>query len=340
MTIIRAGQVTLRDIAHATGVSVNTVSRALTGKAEVHARTKAKVVAAAERLGYTPNLMARSLVQGRTRTIGLLVTDCTNPFYSALIREVERVAAGHNYALLLATSNEDPAKEAAGVRLLIERRIDGLLLSPVSVDAPHIRPLVRGALPSVLLARRPRNYRGAFIGTDNIQAARLGVRHLLDLGHRRIAHVTRLDTVASAVDRLEGYRQELKRARLRFDPDLVMAAPQTADGARAMAPALLALRPRPTAVFTYSDLQAVGLLLAFQEAGVRVPDDMSLVGFDNIEMTRYVSPPLTTVAQPIDQIGRLGAQMLIDILAERRRRRTYLLPGALVVRGSTGRAKR
>jgi LacI family transcriptional regulator len=334
--IERPGAVTLRDIAQATGVSVNTVSRALTGKHDIHAKTKARVVAMAERLGYTPNLMARSLVQGRTRTLGLLVTDCTHPFYATLIREVEKVAADNSYGLLLATSNEDARKEAEALHLLTERRVDGLLLSPVAVDAAHIRPLLKGPLPSVLLARRPPAYAGAFIGTDNVQAARLAVRHLVECGHRRIAHVTRADAVTSASERLDGYRKELRRARLAFDASMVLPAPQTVEGGRAVVPSLLALRPRPTAVFAYSDLQAVGLLLGLREAGISVPQDMSVVGFDDIDLARYVTPPLTSIAQDIRQIGRLGAQVLIDILAGRRPRRTHLLPGTLVVRGSTG----
>src|SRR5688572_12512629 len=251
MTLRHQNAVTLRDIAQATGLSVNTVSRALTGKHDISAESKALVIDVATRLGYTPNLLARSLVQGRTRTIGLLVTDCSHPFYATLIREVEKVAAENRYGLLLATSSEDPAKEAAAVHLLTERRVDGLLLSPVSVGAPHIRPLLRGKMPSVLLARRPPGYKGAFVGTDNVQAAQLAVRHLVDLGHSRIAHVTRDEPVASAVERLAGYRAELRRARLPFDRSLVLSAPQTADGAAAIVPKLLSINPRPTAVFTY-----------------------------------------------------------------------------------------
>lgn len=331
----RSGAVTIRDIAQATGVSVNTVSRALTGKHDIHAETKNRIIDAAKKLGYTPNFMARSLVQGRTRTVGLLVTDCTNPFYATLIREVERFAAANSYGLLLATSNEDPVAEAAALQLLTERRVDGLLLSPVSVEAPHLRPMLTGRLPTVLLARRPKGYRGAFVGTDNEEAARLAVRHLVELGHRRIAYITRSEKVASGVDRLAGYRKEIERAGLTYDPSLVLTASQTPDGGRAVVPELLQLSPRPTAAFTYSDLQAIGVLLGLREAGVAVPERLSVVGFDDIEAARYVTPALTTVAQSIDRIGELGAQVLLDILAKRRHRRVHLLPGTLVVRGST-----
>jgi LacI family transcriptional regulator len=327
-------KVTLRDIAEATGVSVNTVSRAMTGKSDIHADTKQRVLSAARRLGYTPNLMARSLVHGRTRTLGLLVTDCTHPFYATLIRKVEEVASENNYGLLLATSNEDPVKEVTAVNLLAERRIDGLLLSPVSVNARHIRPLLR-SLPCVLLARRPPKYRGAFVGTDNVMAAELAMRHLIGLGHRRIALVTRFDVVTSAIDRQEGYRRALKAAGLSHGQALVLQAAQTAEGGRDIVPRLLKMDPLPTAVFAYSDMQAIGILLGLREAGLRVPDDISVVGFDDVEVARYVAPPLTTVAQDTDRIGCLGAELLIEILAGRGHQRAHLLPGSLIVRGST-----
>jgi DNA-binding LacI/PurR family transcriptional regulator len=330
------GPVTLRHIAQATGVSVNTVSRALTGKSDVNAATKARVQAAAERLGYQPNLPARSLVLGRTRSLGLVVSDCTNPFYAMLIRAVENVAYSNGYSLLLATSNETVEREAAALQMLRERRIDGLLLSPVAVEAPHLRPLLAGRLPCVLLTRRPTGYKGPFVGTDNTRAAELATRYLLDLGHRRIAHVTLSDGGISARARMEGYRRQLARAGLSPAERIELAAAQTIEGGRAAARRLLAHENRPSAVFTFNDLQAVGVLLGLRDAGIKVPAEMSVVGFDGIDIGEVVSPPLTTMSQPIDEIGRVGAQILIDALAGRPQRRQHVLPATLVVRGSTG----
>ena len=330
------GRATLKDVAVEVGVSVNTVSRALTGKPDVGSDTRARVREAAERLGYTPNLLARSLVQGRTRTVGLVVTDCTNPFYATLIRAVEETVSRHGYGLLLATANENPDKEAAGLRLLQERRIDGLLLSPVRVEAPHITALVEEEVPHVLLSRRPPGYRGHFVGTDNVRGARLAVAHLIGLGHRRIAHLSRADTVSSAVERIQGYRRELHEHGIAFDPDLVVSAPADVTGGAGALPQLLALRPRPSAIFAYSDLQAIGLRIALDEAGLRVPEDVSIVGFDGIELASYVSPPLTTVAQDIQKIGVLGAEMLVrQLTGTPPQRKARLLPPTLAVRGST-----
>jgi LacI family transcriptional regulator len=332
--------VTLRDIARATGVSVNTVSRALTGKSDINAATKLRVMAAAERLGYQPNLPARSLVLGRTHSIGLVVTDCTNPFYATLIRAVEDVAYNNGYSLLLATSNEVAEREAAALQMLRERRIDGLLLSPVAVNAPHLEQVRKGNLPCVLLTRRPADHDGMFVGTDNACAAALAVRHLLELGHRRIAHVTLTNGSISAQTRLQAYRRELKRAGVPADHRVEVAAPQTIVGGRAAARSLLAQRSRPTAVFAYNDQQAVGIMLGLRDAGIEVPAEMSVVGFDGIDLGEVVSPPLTTMAQEIDQIGRLGAQMLVEALAGRTGVRQHVLPAALVERGSTAPLRR
>jgi DNA-binding LacI/PurR family transcriptional regulator len=330
-----ARTVTLRDIAHATGVSVNTVSRALTGKSDINSATKARVQAAAERLGYRPNLPARSLVLGRTRSLGLVVTDCTNPFYAMLIRAVEDVAYRNNYALLLATSNESVEREAAALQMLGERRIDGLLLSPVEVKAAHLSALIERNLPCVLLTRHPSSYKGPFVGTNNAEAAELAMRHLLALGHRHIAHVTLSGGGISARTRLLAYRRELARARVPPKHRLELTAPQTIAGGREAVRALLNHCWRPTAIFTYNDMQAVGVILGLRDAGIVVPMEMSVVGFDGIDLGEVVDPPLTTVSQQIEQIGRLGAQILLDLLASRHDRQQHVLPGTLVVRGST-----
>lgn len=345
MTLMRDGTVTLRDIARATGVSVNTVSRALTGKSDISAKTKARIQAAAQRLDYRPNLPARSLVLGRTRSFGLVVSDCTNPFYAMLIRAVEELASHNNYALLLATSNENVEREVAALQMLGERRVDGMLLSPVSVEAPHLRSLVEGSLPCVLLTRRPAGYRGPFVGTDNVTGAELAMHHLLELGHRCIAHLTLSGGGISARTRLVGYRRALTRAGVPSSFRFELAAPQTMAGGREAVRALLAQERRPTAVFTYNDLQAVGVILGLRDAGIEVPREMSVVGFDGIDVGEIVEPPLTTVSQQIHQIGWLGAQMLLDVLASRPDRRQHvlpapdhsqhLLPATLVARGST-----
>jgi LacI family transcriptional regulator len=325
----------LRDIAEQAGVSVNTVSRALTDKPDVNPETRNRVRALADRLGYTPNMLARSLLRGSTRTIGLVVTDCTDPFYAGLIRAVENTLSRESFGLLLATSNENVGKERQALAMLRERRVDGLLFTPVDVDAEHVRHLLAADLPIVLLGRRPIGYGGPFVGTDNVAGAQLLVRHLLKLGHRRIAHFSRSDQASSAHERLTGYRMALADAGLAAPRNLVHRLAPTVEGGKKGAAWLAALRPLPTALFTYNDSQAVGAMLGLNDAELAVPDDCSVAGFDNIELSELVRPALTTVAQPIHDIGRLGAQMLIDRLQHDAVGATMLLPPRLILRDST-----
>ena len=314
--------------------SLNTASRALTGKPDVNPETRARIVALARKLHYSPNQLARSLVRGRTHTIGFVVTDCTDPFYAALIRAVEGVLSANSFSLLLATSNESADKEHAALSMLRERRVDGLLLTPVDVDAGHIGHFLRGSLPVVLLGRRPAGYKGPFVGTDNVAGGALITRYLIGLGHRNIAHFTRNDRASSARERLLGYRGALKEAGVPFRPNLVHSFPPTTAGGGEGAAIVLDTVPKPSAVFTYNDSQAVGLMLRLQEAGIDVPGTLSIAGFDGIELGTLVRPSLTTVAQPIQEIGERGARMLIDIIQERSEGASIVLPPSLVTRSS------
>jgi LacI family transcriptional regulator len=331
-----AAIVRLRDIAQMAGVSVNTVSRALNDRPDVSPETRERVRSIARGVGYSPNLLAKSLVSGLTHTVGLVVTDCTDPYYATLIQAVEEVTDREGFGLLLATSNEDPAKEKRGLSLLSGRRIDGLLLTAVNVGAPHVREVLRGSLPVVLLSRRPRRYRGPFVGIDNVRAARTAVRHLCELGHRRLVLIGRSGPASSARERLVGFREELRARGLPWDdPTAVCLVAPTVAGGRGAVPWFLELDPRPTAIVAYNDAQAIGAIKGLQEAGLAVPDDISVVGFDNIAMAALFEPALTTVAQPIDEIGRLGAEILIRrIRGETEDQGAVVLPSRLIIRES------
>lgn len=328
----------LRDVAQMAGVSVNTASRALNDKPDVNTETRARVRAIAERLGYSPNMLARSLVSGLSHTIGLVVTDCTDPYYATLIRATEEVMSGEGFGMLLVTSNEDVEKERQGLMLLAGRRVDGLLLTAVDVEAPHVRHLLDADdLPVVLLSRRPESYQRAFVGIDNLDAARTAIGHLWELGHRRFALVARSGPASSGRERLAGLHEELAaRGSVPGHARLHVAEPSL-EGGRAAVSWFLDLEPRPTAVVTYNDSQAIGLIKGLQEAGLSVPRDVSVIGFDDIAMASLVQPPLTTIAQPIDRIGRLGAEMLIRrVRGDTGRIEPVVLPCHLVARASTG----
>ena len=326
----------LRDIADLAGVSVNTVSRALTGKPDVSSKTKARIQAISERFGYTPNALARGLIQGRTRTVGVLVTDCTDPYYATLIQAIESTASAHGYAMLMATSGEDPDKERLSLSVLLERGVDGLLFVPVDVAAEHVARLVERNLCLAFLARRPKGYGGIYVGTDNVMGGRLAAEHLLALGHTRIARIDRTDKAASALEQWEGHHAALADAGLREDPLLVHRAPPTFDGGRQAARWLMGLQPLPTALVTFNDAQALGLMAELQGNGMEVPDSLSIVGYDDIALTSLVRPALTTIAQPIWRIGSLGTQLLLRAIeGQPIARRKNLLQPKLIVRGST-----
>src|SRR5438874_1710018 len=257
----------LRDIAEVAGVSVNTVSRALTGKPDVNAETRARVQALAQELGYMPNLLARSLLRGRSSLVGLVVTDCTNPFYAGLIRAAERTLGRKGYGMLLATSNEDSGKENRALTILQEHRVDGILLTAVDVGAEHVQRLLSGRTPVVLLGRRDRAYTGPFVGTDNVAGAERITLFLIGEGHTRIAHIARADAATSAGERLAGYRNGLTEAGIGYDRRMVFSAAPTLEGGEMAANWLLGLSPAPTAVFAYNDSQAIGLMAAPEVRG-------------------------------------------------------------------------
>ena len=211
---------------------MNTVSRALTGKPDVNAETRARVQALARELGYMPNLLARSLLRGRSWLVGLVVTDCTNPFYAGLIRAAETTLSRRGYGMLLATSNEDSAKESRALTILQEHRVDGILLTAVDVRADHVQRLLSGRTPVVLLGRRDPAYAGPFVGTDNVAGAERIVRYLIARGTRRIAHIARADGATSAGERLAGYRNGLTEAGIGYDGRMVFSARSHARGRR------------------------------------------------------------------------------------------------------------
>lgn len=328
--------VRLLDIAEKAGVSVNTVSRALTGKADVSPSTRMRVQEIARRMNYSANTVARSLVQGRTNTVGLIVTDCTDPYYAGLIRAIEDATSRKGFGLLLATSNEDSEKERNALFMLRERRVDGLMLTAVDVNAGHVRQLLDQDTPVVLLSRSPPNYAGSFVGIDNMEGAALAVRHLFDLGHRNIVHIGRNKPASSGVERRLGFETAMKALGLACASDRVLYVPPTSEGGLNAIPWLLSLDPRPTAVFTYNDSQAIGAMKGLRNAGVTVPGEMSVVGFDDIAMASLVDPALTTVAQPIERIGTRGAEILINrINGEDVQDVSVVLPATLITRQTT-----
>lgn len=329
--------VTLLDIARAAGVSVTTASRALNHKGEIAPVKRARILDVAHRLGYVPNASARALVSGRTKTLGVVVNNNASPVYALLLRGVEDVANAAGFGLLFSNSADSQEQALDCLAMLRSKNVDGILLTPVQTDDRDVRRLQHLGLPFVLVLRHFPEIATDYVVVDNAAGATLVTRHLLDLGHRRIAHLAGPAHTSTGRERLAGYRQALGERGVPVRDDLVTHQPYTVDGGYAGARQLLGRPGPPTAIVAATDLQAVGVLKAARELGVRVPDDLALAGGDDIELAEFLEVPLTTFRQPARAIGARGAQLLLARLAgDDQPPQAIVFEPTLVVRRSSG----
>ncbi len=326
--------VSIKDIAKAAGVSHSTVSRALRNSPLVNPETAVYIRRLAQEMGYMPSAVAQSLVTRQTRTIGLVVTFISDPFVDRIVDGIEDRATTAGYSVFLSSSQGDPEREMEVVETFHRRRVDGVIVLASRVGHLYGERLEEMRVPIVLVNNQADGEYLYSVSADDEQGAREAVRHLLHLGHRRIGYIGTSFRPPSNLRRLAGYRAEMEQAGIPFDPDLAVVADTLHDlesGRLGLEPLLAA---GATAVFCYNDRTAIGLLLAARERGIDVPGSLSVVGFDDIEASWYVTPPLTTVHQPRLEMGRRAMQMLLDLLAERSVS-DQLLPCRLVVREST-----
>jgi DNA-binding LacI/PurR family transcriptional regulator len=327
--------VSIKDIARAANVSHSTVSRALRNSPLVKRETIALVRKIADEKGYRVSAVARSLVNQRTDTIGVVVTSIANPFVGEVVSGIEEYALAHDYSVILATSDADPARELHAVRSFHERRVDGILVNSSRVGALYLPLLAEMRVPIVLINN---HHPGEFVYSvtiDNFNGGREATRHLVELGHRRIGYVGDQFGLQSDTERFAGYRQVLEEADIGFHPELVVHGDGRPEGGLCATARLLDLPEPPTAVFCYNDMQALGALRAARERGLNVPRDLSVVGLDDLYLAAYTDPPLTTVQQPKHQMGRLAVQILLDLLGGGKPESRITLAGKLIVRQST-----
>jgi len=331
---------TIYDVARLAGVSTATVSRALNGTGQISAATRAAIDAAVERLGYRPNTIARSLVKRTTQTIAVMVPDIADPFYPALVKAIQALADEQSYTILLCTSEGDPEREENYLDLLRAKQVDGALVDGLVLPRARLAHFVEEGFPMVSLDRDIDFPSIPLVQVNNRLGAQLATEHLVRLGHTRIAHVTGRTHVRISAERQSGYEEELTRLGVPVDPALVAAGDFTEEGGYRATLELLERRPSFTALFAANDVSALGALRALSESGKRVPDDVSVVGFDDLWLAAYLTPPLTTIRQPLAEIGRLATELLIDVLRGKRRSRRvrHILRPELVVRASTARA--
>lgn len=325
------------EVARSAGVSIATVSRVSNGTAPVGPRTAARVRAAMERLGYSPDALARGLAARRSHTLGLLITDILMPYFPDIVRGAQEAAEAAGYVVLLGDASVHTASEDLLVKRLLERRVDGLIVASSRTTDEYARQLRSEDVPVVCI-NGPLGQFPHAVQIDQRQGARLAVDHLAELGHRRIAHITGPTGVPTRAERLAAFRAALRDRGIAYDPSLVATNVSTIDQSRSATAQLLALADPPTAIFTYNDRLAVGSYQAIRAAGLVIGRDVSVVGFDDIPMTEWLDPPLTSVRQPRRDMGRTAVDILLTALRGEAAPDLVVVQPTLVVRGSTGRA--
>jgi LacI family transcriptional regulator len=330
--------VTIKDVAREAKVSVGTASQALRQSPAVREETRRRVMAVARKLRYQPSALARGLVTRRTHTVGLLISDIANPFFIRAVRAVEDAAQENGYNVILCNTDEDPAKETQYLRVLMEKRVDGIILATTAGSLPAVRDVRWRRIPLVLFDRELPGLAVDTVKVDSVLGGRLATEYLLSLGHRRIAVIHGPLVRSTGVERLEGYRRALHAAGIPSDPALIREGNFKQDSGRALARDLLSLRPSPTALFCTNNLMTVGALQTLGEQGVRIPQELSLVGYDDMEWWTLTHPPLTTVGQPVYELGREAMRCLLERIASpgRRRAQRVILKPELIRRASCG----
>ena len=307
--------VKIEDVARQAGVSTATVSRALSGKPYVSAALRQRVIDAAHELSYRPSRVARTLRVQRSSILGLIVSDIQNPFFTAVVRAVEDNAYRQGYSVFLCNSDEDPEKETMYLELMLAEQVAGVIISPTSGQSHAYRRLVEAGVPAVAIDRRISNVAIDSVLVDNVGAARRLVTHLIAAGHRRIGAVVGTAAQSTGEERLRGYLEALQQHGIPVQAELIRTiSPRVHTGHAAMGD-LLRQPGRPTAVFTGNNLLTIGALRAVHEMGLRIPDDVALAAFDEMDWMFFVRPALTVVAQPTYDLGRTAVELLLARMA-------------------------
>ena len=333
------GKPTIVTVAEAAGVSVTTVSRVVRRHADVHEETRNRVLAVIKELGYRPSPLARALVSGRSRTLGLVVSDITNPFYPQLAKSVEQEAARSGYAVLICNTEDDPALSRAAIERLLDQRIEGIIHGSVGEDEHDALALVDDEVPIVFVNRRPRSPRASYIVVDNVLAARKLTLHLLEQGHRRIGFIGGPAFASNARERLDGFLTAMREFPEPTEPLVAHGHFSPAAGMEHAKQWLATASARPTAIVGVNDSVALGAMEAVLAAGLRVPDDVAVAGFDDIQLAGSALIGLTSVAQQIDEMGRKAVRVMLRMLDRdtktRRRPTRHVIQPELLVRRTT-----
>jgi LacI family transcriptional regulator len=330
--------ITLGDVARRAGVSKMTVSRVINNAASISPETRARVEQAIAELGYVPNALARSLRLKQTKTIALVLTDITNPFFTTIARGVEDTASQRGFNVIYCNTDESASEETEHLNVLAQKQTDGVLLVPACLAPDSVLFLQERRTPVVVLDRRIPHVRVDTVRCDSEGGAYTLVRHLLELGHTRVAVLSGPRTVSTAIDRVAGYRRAMQAAGPGVNEELVIHGEYNQASGYAMAQQALALNPRPTALFAANNFIAVGAYRALRDAGLRVPEDISLVTFDDLPAPLVMEPFLTVASQPAYEMGCKATELLLARLSgeETAEPQEIILPTELIVRRSSG----
>lgn len=333
--------VRLKDIAEELGVSIVTVSKALRDRPDVAKETREKILERVKRLNYRPNLAARSLVTGRSLLVGLIVPDLIHPFFSEIAKALAATLRKKNYFLLVSSSDSDPKLEQDEIEHMLAHRLDCFVVASCQKNADSLKRIGEAGVPLVLLDRSFSGFSSNFVGVDDFKIGELATEHLIEQGCKRIAHIRGpLTNVGNR--RAEGYREALRRHGLNMPENYVVASGDASDtdgetrGNRAMT-AVLALRPRPDAIFCFNDTVAVGAMVRAFEAGLRIPQDIAVIGSGNFHYSSKLRVPLSSIDQRAVEIGERTAKLITTLLEKgpSSRARTVVLEPTLVVRASS-----
>lgn len=331
---------TMKDVAQQAGVSPSTVSHVINDTRFVSQQLRDRVLHAMRELNYQPSAVARSLRTKRTQVVALVIPDITNPYFPEVARGVQDVAEENEYSVILCNTDRVRGRELRFLKALRGQRVDGLILNPSEVTSGDLQDLQDAQIPVVLIGSQIDHPDLDVVMVDNVQGAYDAVSHLIDLGHRRIGLVGGSRAASSGEQRFQGYIRALADLDIPIDEEIITEGRFTREGGYESMKRLLALQAPPTAVFASSDVMAIGALMAIQEEGLQVPNDVSLVGFDDIAEASTTTPKLTTVSQPKYQTGQVAAQLLFDRVegASPGERQKIVLSHQLVIRDSTARA--
>jgi len=329
----------IKDIARLAKVSHPTVSRALQNSPLVNQKTAENIRKIAREAGYRPSAVARGLVTRRTRTIGMVVTTIADPFTSEVVSGIEQAASDNGYCVFLADSLANPEREKKVVQAFAEQRVDGIIVTSSRVGALHLPLLTEMMVPIVLVNDQHPGSVAHSVLIQNEEGTRMLTEHLIGLGHRRIAFIGDENGYQSDTERMGGYLKALEQAGIARDNALIAHGNGKPEAALCAMNALLDLSAPPTAVCCYNDMTALGALHAIHARGLRVPEDLSVVGFDDLFLASYTNPPLTTIRQPMRRMGQLAMESLVKLMNGQESVAQIHIPAEMIVRASTAKVR-